>query len=45
MKVLLLSMHVLTMLSHMIAIVTSAESDAPQTEVFKVTCKVATGKN
>ena len=45
MKVLLSSMHALTILSHMMAIVTSAESDAPQTEAFEVTCKVATDKN
>ena len=45
MKVLLSSMHALTILSHMMAIVnTSAEPDALQTEAFEVSCKVATGK-
>ena len=38
-------MHALITLSHMIAIVISAESDATQTEAFEVTCKVAIGKN
>ena len=41
MKVLLSSMHDLTILSHMMAIVISAESDATQTEAFEV----ATGRN
>ena len=47
MKVLLSLMHALTILtqSHMMAIITSAESDAPKTEAFEVTCKVATDKN
>ena len=39
------SMHALTILSHMMAIVASAESDAPKTEAFEVICKVATDKN
>ena len=40
-------MHALTILSHMMAIVIhhSAESDAPQTEVFEVACKVTITKN
>ena len=40
-------MYVLTILSHMVATVIhhSTESDAPQTEAFEVTCKVAIGKN
>ena len=38
-------MHALTILSHMMAIVISAESDAAQTEAFEVTYKETTGKN